>query len=35
MVNYEFMVSYVILMAAILKNDHIGNFVPADHALTG
>ena len=35
MLNYEFIVSSVILMAAILKIGHIGNFVPTDHVLTG
>ena len=34
MFNYEFMVSSVILMAAIVKIGHIGNFVPTDHMLT-
>ena len=33
MLNYKFMVSLVILMAAILKIDHIGNFVPTDPVL--
>ena len=35
MLDYEFMVISLILMAAILKISHIGNFVPTDHVLTG
>ena len=35
MLNYTFMVSSVILIAAILKIGHIGNYVPTDHVLTG
>ena len=35
MLKYKFMVSSVILMAAILKIGHIANFVPTDHVLTG
>ena len=34
MLNYEFIASSVILMAAILKIGHISNFVPTDHLLT-
>ena len=33
--NYEFMVSSVSLMAAILIIGLMGNFVPTDHVLTG
>ena len=35
MFNYEFMVSSIILMDAILKIGYIGNFVPTAHVLTG
>ena len=35
MLNNVFMMSSVILMAAILKVGHNGNFVPTDYVLTG